>query len=352
VKKSPKGAAGLRDLRGVALAVAFSLLAGLIIILIASRDPSQALTAFFLGPFSSVLNLSSLATTMAPLVVTGLALCISFQATVWNLAAEGQVYVGAFIGVAAGLLLSGVPPLVALPLMLVAAFAAGAVVSLLPASLWIACDANELIVSFMTSLLLLPIVNYFLAGPMKAPGAGINATASVDPALVLPRLFGGSNVTLGLPLAMLLVPVLHVFLYSTPLGTALRLYGHNRTFAFYAGIGGGRIVFTALALSGGLCGLAGALVSLGTFHGRMVEFSTFGMGWNGIAVALVARFKPAGVLPAAFLLAYLLTGANLSGLMSDVPPEVSRVVISVIFFLVTSGALSSLGSRRKGRIGA
>ena len=74
--------------------------------------------------------------------------------------------------------------------------------------------------------------------------------------------------------------------------------------------------------------------------------------WNGIAVALVARYKPAGVLPAAFLLAYLLTGANLSGLMSDVPPEVSRVVIAVIFFLVTSGALSRVRFRRRGGLGA
>lgn len=351
MKSRFRGVDGLRDLKGVMLAVALSLLAGFLIILAASRTPSQALAAFFLGPFSSVLNLSTLATTMAPLVVAGLALCVSFQATVWNLAAEGQVYVGAFVGVAVGLLLPEVPPLVALPLMLLAAFAAGAVVSFLPASLRIACDANELIVSFMTSLLLLPIVNFFLAGPMKAAGAGINATASVDPRLILPQLSARSGITLGLPLAVLLVPIVHAFLYLTPRGTSLRLYGHNRSFAYYAGIGEASSVFTALALSGGLCGLAGALVSLGTFHGRMVEFATYGMGWNGIAVALVARFKPAGVLPAAFLLAYLLTGANLSGLMSDVPPEVSRVVISVIFFLVTSGALSGISFRRRRRAG-
>jgi simple sugar transport system permease protein len=81
------------------------------------------------------------------------------------------------------------------------------------------------------------------------------------------------------------------------------------------------------------------MTSLGSFHGRMIEFSTYGMGWNGIAVALVARYNPAGVIPAAFLLAYLITGANSAGLLSDIPPEVSQVVIASIYYLITAQAI-------------
>jgi ABC-type uncharacterized transport system permease subunit len=350
-KARTRGTSWAGELKGVALAVALSFSAGILVILLASAHPGQSLAAFFFGPFSSGYNLATLLSTMTPLVVTGLALSISFQATVWNLAAEGQVYLGAFVAVLVGLLVRPLPPPAALPLMMVAASAVGALVSLVPAALRVVWGVSELIVSFMTSLLILPVVNYFLSGPMQAPGAGINATEYVGRRFVLPLLTAGGGLNLGLPIALVLVAAVHLFLYRTAKGTSLRLYGYNRQFARYSGIGEAGCVFVALALSGGLCGLAGSLSSLGVFHGRMVEFSTYGMGWNGIAVALVARYRPGGVVPAAFLLAYLLTGANLAGLMSDVPPEVARVVISAIFFLITSQSLSALGVGARRRSG-
>lgn len=261
--ENKRRSAFLRELKGVTLAVAISFAAGVIVVLATSKTPAQALAAFFLGPFSSSLNLVTLATTMMPLVVTGLALCVSFQATVWNLAAEGQVYLGAFVGVAAGLLLSGSPAPLAVPLMLVAAGIAGGAVSLLPAALRVACEVNELITSFMTSLIVVPVVNFFLSGPMKAVGAGINATAYVNPRFLLPGLGYGGDLNVGLAIAVALVVLLQMFLYSTPLGSSLRLRGFNRNFAYYAGIEERRSVYASLLMSGGLCGPSWSADELG-----------------------------------------------------------------------------------------
>ncbi len=264
---------------------------------------------------------------------------ISFQTKVWNLAGEGQVYLGAFMGIVLGLQIPNWPPVIAVIAILVMGFIVGSVLGLLPAALRLRWGVNELITSYMASLIILPVVNYFLAGPMKMPGAGINTTGYVNKAFVFPKILPSCDLHLGFALALVLVLMTYYFLYRTATGYSLRIYGFNEEFARYGGIGEAKCVLVAMIASGGLCGLAGITSSLGVFHGRMVEFSTYSMGWNGIAVALIARNNPFGVIPAAFLFAYILTGANLSGLLADIPPEVAQVVSAVIYYLITAQAL-------------
>jgi simple sugar transport system permease protein len=336
-----------RDIAGSFLAVGIAFGAGIIIISLTSRAPGEALYSFFLGPFSSGYNISTLLTSMIPLIITGIALSVSFQSQVWNLAADGQVYFGAFIGIAVGLGIPHLPSFIAVPVILLASVIAGAAVGILPAILKIKLNVNELIISFMTSLIIIPVVNYFLSGPMQAPGEGINATNYVNKAFVLPKLFPPYDLNAGFIIALVLILVVYLFLYRTHAGTSLRLYGFNREFAHYGGISEARTIFLSMMMSGGLCGLAGCITSLGIYHGRLIEFSTSGFGWSGIAVALVARYNPIAVLPAALLLSYLLTGANLSGLMSDIPPETAQVVIAVIYYLVTAKVLLKLIPKKK-----
>ena len=335
-----------REILGSLLAVGIAFAAGIVIISLTSRSPGEALSAFFLGPFSSRYNISTLLTSMIPLIITGLALSISFQSQIWNLAADGQVYFGAFIGIAVGLGIPELPSFIAVPVILCASVIAGAVVGILPAILKIKLNINELIISFMISLIIVPVVNYFLSGPMQAPGEGINATHYVNKSFVLPKLLPPYDLIAGFIIALVLILIVYLFLYWTHTGTSLRLYGFNREFAHYGGISESKTIFLSMMLSGGLCGLAGCITSLGIYHGRLIEFSTSGFGWSGIAVALVARYNPIAVFPAALLLSYLLTGANLSGLMSDIPPESAQVVIAVIYYLVTAKVLLKLIPKR------
>lgn len=331
-----------KETEGIIITVVISLLVGVIIILFTSKSPLEALYSFFLSPLSSDYNIATLLNSAVPLILTGLALSVSFQAKVWNLAAEGQVYLGAFSGIVIGLQISGFPPVFAVIIILCVSFIAGGVVGLIPAVLKNVWGVNELISSFMISLMIIPVVNYFLSGPIKMPGSGINATPYVNKSFVLPRIFPNFNLNIGFILALIIVGIIYFFIYQTATGTFLRIYGYNREFANYSGINTRKCIIISMIISGGLCGLAGVTSSLGIFHGRMIEFSTYGIGWDGIAVALVARLNPVAVIPVAILFSYLLIGANLSGLLSDIPPEAATVIISVIYFLVTARDINRL----------
>lgn len=331
-----------KETEGIIITVIISLLVGVVIILFTSKSPLEALYSFFLSPLTSNYNIATLLNYAVPLILAGLALSVAFQAKVWNLAAEGQVYLGAFLGIVIGLQISEFPPVFAIIIILSFSFIVGGVVGLIPAFLKNVWDVNELISSFMISLIVLPIVNYFLSGPMKMAGVGINATPYVNKSFVLPQIFSKFNLNISFILSLIIVGVIYFFLYQTATGTFLRIYGYNREFANYGGINTKKYIIISMIISGGLCGLAGITSSLGIFHGRMIEFSTYGMGWDGIAVALVARLNPVAVVPVAILFSYLITGANLSGLLSDIPPEVATVIISIIYFLVTAQDVNRL----------
>ncbi|MBE9547416.1 MAG: ABC transporter permease, partial [Proteobacteria bacterium] len=197
----------VRELKGIFIAIGISFFVGIIIIIVTSKMPLKALSSFFLAPFSSRYNLCILLTTMTPLTITGLAMSISFQTKVWNLAGEGQVYLGAFMGIVIGLQIPNWPPVIAVIAILVVGFLVGGVLGLLPAALRLQWGVNELITSYMASLIILPVVNYFLAGPMKMPGAGINTTDYVNKAFILPKILPACDLHLGFGLALILVLV-------------------------------------------------------------------------------------------------------------------------------------------------
>lgn len=326
----------LYEMKNILITICVSFLVGIAIISMTSKSPGSALSCFFFKPFSSTYNFTLILTNMIPLIITGLALSISFQTRVWNLAAEGQVYFGAFSSIAIGLMIPQANNIVAILLILLSSFLAGMLISLVPSLLKIRLQVNELIVSFMASMIMLPVVNYFLSGPLKSGEGDLNATPYIQNSFILPRIFPKYELNFGIIISVLLVVIVYLFLYRTATGTSLRIYGKNNEFARYSGINASRCILVSMAVSGGLCGIAGFSMSTGIFHGRMIEFGTYGLGWNGIAVALVARYNPLGVIPAAFLLSYLLTGSNIAGLFSDIPPEVAQIVISVIYYLVTA----------------
>ena len=160
------------------------------------------------------------------------------------------------------------------------------------------------------------------------------------------KIFMPSKLNISVVIAVMTSAGIFFFMYHTHWGYEMRMCGMNREFSRYGGINVSAYLVGPMVLSGALHGLSGGVSILGTHHMALKEFS-FGFGWNGIAVALIAKNHPLGVLPSAVFFAYLDAGAKAAMIHSDVTFEIAAIIQSVIFYLVTAKGLYSFISNNR-----
>ncbi|HQN28666.1 MAG TPA: ABC transporter permease, partial [Mesotoga sp.] len=163
---------------------------------------------------------------------------------------------------------------------------------------------------------------------------------SLGKEVILPRILEPSSLYSGLFLALITAVLLWAFMFRSRPGYDFRVTGKSSIFAYYGGINVKAVYFWSMFLSGGLAAVGGTVDVLGV-HGRVLRGFSGGYGWNGIAVALIARNHPLGVIPAALFFAYLESGAQIASFEAGLTPEISRIVQSVVFYLVTAEAVLS-----------
>lgn len=330
-----------------AITIIIALVIGIIAIVITSSEPANAIKQFFLGPFSNTYFFGNMIATSIPLMLTGLAASLAFSASTFNLGLEGQLYFGALVGTFLAVQMSGFPPIIVIIISIIVSALVGGIIAGLSGWLKAKWDVNELISSLLISYTLVYVVDYFLEGPFNDPTAGLAASPYINSNFMLPKILSPSNLHAGIFIAIAVI-ILFYFIYSkSTIGYEITITGRNRRFSNYSGIPVKKVIILSMFLSGSLAGLAGIIDNLG-IHGRMIRGYSTGYGWNGIAVALIARNHPLLVIPAALFFAFLESGANVGSLMSDITPEVARIIQSVIFYLVTAeGLVSFIGNRRK-----
>jgi simple sugar transport system permease protein len=341
------GAAFSGEMIGIPL---FSLLVLAALALLLSKTPVRALFFFFAGPFRNLYSFGNMLNSAVPLILGALGVSIAMKAGSLNLGGEGQIYGGAFTATVAALSLERAGAAGGLSALLVGAFFAGTAAALCGfcKARW---NTSELITSFLLSNALVLIVNYLVTGPFLDPETSLQSTRKIAAAFRLPLILPPSNLSAALFVALAAAAAVQIFLAKTKRGYELRMTGANEIFARYGGINTKVNTVLAMFLSGVFYGLAGGLAVFGTYYGTVKEFST-GMGWNSLAVALVARFYPPAVIPAAVFFAWIMSGARLAMQNSDVTFEVASIAQSVIFFLATSVSLRGIfGRDRAGRGG-
>jgi simple sugar transport system permease protein len=335
------GAAGLAITLGISFVIAIAL------IILLSKQPLATIYYFFIGPLTNKYYLGNMLNTAVPLIFTGLGIAVAFKASVFNLGGEGQVYSGALAATVICLALPQANGYLGGLLAAAGALATGAVLAGLSGFFKMRWGTDELISSFLISTAVGFIVNYFITGPLDDPGNNLLASFAIDKRFFLMGLFPPSKLNASALFALAAAGLVFFLMYYTHAGYEMRMCGLNREFSRYGGINVSAYLVRPMVLSGALHGLAGGLSILGTHHMAVKEFS-FGMGWNGIAVSLIAGNHPLGVIPAAVFFAYLDAGAKAAMLHSDVTFEIAAVVQSVIFYLVTAQALySALRYRRR-----
>ncbi|MGE0553694.1 MAG: ABC transporter permease [Gemmatimonadales bacterium] len=329
----PIGAAAL------GLAVLAAALAGL------GYDAPAALAALWRGAFGSWYAITSATLVRAvPLVIVGLGIAVAFRGGALNIGAEGQFYAGAIGATWVALLLGSWPPLVGVPLVLLAGAIAGAIWAAPAVLLKLRFGVLEVISTLLLSFVAEALVSWIVQGPLQEPSGIYPQSAPIPLALRLPTL-PGTRLHAGFGLALLLAVIAWAIFARTRWGFWLRAVGEAPRAAAVSGrIPVDRVIGAALLWSGGLAGLGGAIEVSGVTYALYQNLSP-GYGFTAIAVALLARLNPLGVIASGLVFGALEAGA--SGMQRDAQvPSVAVYVVQAVIIVVVLVAVSRARSAR------
>jgi simple sugar transport system permease protein len=321
------------DLLQSLAAILIALLVGAGLITIFGKDALAAYRALLDGAAG---NLNSLAETLLkaiPLTLAGIGVSVAFRAGVFNVGAEGQLYIGAMTSAWVGLLLGDQPWYVVLPTMMIAAMLAGALWAGIAGILKTTLGASELINTIMLNYIAIFFVGYLLHGPLQEPNSPLGQTARLGEAARLPRILEGTRLHAGIIIAIIAVVIVYVLLWRTVWGFQIRASGHNPEAAQSAGISAKWVILSSLLVSGALAGLAG-FTEVAGIQRRMIENISPGYGYTAIVVALLGRTNPPAVFIAAILFAGLQVGASTMESAIGVPSAIATIIQYLIVLLI------------------
>lgn len=296
--------------------------------------PWTAYAALFEGAMGSLDAIVNTLRASTPLVLGGLAVGLAFKAGLFNIGAQGQFLLGALGAVTVGVALNEASPFIAIPAALVAGMVTGAAWGFIPGFLKAVSGAHEVVTTIMLNYVAAAVIAWAVSGPLDQPGSPSPITAQVGNA-ALPVIIG-RNGHLGMLVALAAVVVVGWLLFRTTRGFEIRTVGANPDAARYAGMQPRLVVVLTMSLAGALAGLAGATVVLGVTHHMTASFGTT-VGFDSIAVALLGRSSPIGIVFAALLFGAMRAGAPLMQIqtLSLIPAELVDVLqATILLFLV------------------
>lgn len=308
-----------------------------IVLLASGENPFEVYRAMARGAFGDRNGLSETFVKMIPLLLTGLGVSIAFRMQLWNIGAEGQLYLGAIFASGATLfLIPDAPAIVMIPAMMVAGMIGGALWGCIPGVLRAYLGANETITSLMLNYVAIQLADYLVHGPWRDPLAfGFPGTSQFPEAAWLPR-YDTYRAHLGLLFGLIAAAILWVGLRRTRWGYELAVMGDNPRAATYAGMRTRRAIVVVLAVSGALAGLAGMSEVAGVGHQLQRNFSP-GYGYTAIIVAWLGRLNPITIIVVSFLLAGLLVGGDQLQLSMGLPSAVAPMLQGAILFFLLGG---------------
>jgi simple sugar transport system permease protein len=315
-------------------AVALALLIGAGFILFVGENPLTAYRILFVESFGSIRNLATTLQRATPLMFTGLAVAFGYRAGLFNIGAEGQLYMGAFAAAWVGFTFTGLPRLIHLPLAIIAGMLGGGLWGAIPGFLKAKLGIHEVINTIMLNFIALYLTDWLATGPFHG-GSWVPETARIGSTAALTRLYPPTRLSTGVFLALAVALFVYFVLWKTKQGYELRAVGLNPQAAEYGGINVAKSTVIAMAISGALAGLAGTEQILGLHQKFIVRFSA-DLGFMGIAVALLGKNHPVGVIFAAILFGALQTGSAAMDRLTSVPRELITIIQALIIFFVAA----------------
>ena len=327
-------------------ALLVALLFGAVMMLALGAHQNTGYRALLEGAFGGSYALSSTAIQAVPLLLVGVGICIAFRANVFNIGGEGQIAMGGLLSAATALAFPDLPGFILMPLVLLAGALGGAIWGAIPGFFKANYNVNEILSTIMLNLVAVQVMNYLLAGPMvdqspSSVGGLIPETKVLPASAQLPILVSGTQLHLGVPIAVLVAIGVYVLLWRTSFGFQIRSVGLSRSASAYAGMPVKRTITLAMTLSGAMCGLAGAILVFGSISHRMVSDGsltgfTGSAGFNGIVVALFGGLNPLWTIVSAYLFGGLIVGGSALQVATGVPSDLVTALSGTIVVLVVS----------------
>ncbi len=314
------------------LALAVTVLLGVLLFMALGKDPVKALLVFFWEPLRTPYALGELMVKATPLLIIALGLAVCFRSNVWNIGAEGQFVMGAVTAGGMALMADKNTGIWIIPAILLAGVLGGMVWAGITALLRDKFNASEILVSLMLVYVAILVLNYLVFGPWKDP-AGYNfpQTRTFEKITQIPRLMTGSRMSVGLLIALAGSAALWIFLFRTRAGFAQQVGGLAPAAARYAGFSSRKALWVALLVSGGAAGLAGALEVAGPI-GQLTPYVPAGYGFAAIIVAFVGRLHPVGMVFSAILMSMFYIGGELAQSRLGLPKSLTGVFQGLLLF--------------------
>jgi len=340
----------------------FSFFVGAIIMLIFGYNPIKAYVSLMRGAFVGNLNLTQTLLNSVPLIFTGLAVAFAFRCGLFNIGAEGQLYLGSLAStyLATTIVL---PAILHVPLILIAGALAGGLWAFLPGILKAKTGSHEVITTMMMSWIGVFFSSYVIRNILKDPRTDLPVSKTIyksaelikiDKILPIPAL-KGTRLHIGFFIAILTALLIWYIIKKTTIGYEVRAVGFNPYASEYAGISISKNIILALFISGMLAGLAGSVEIAGLHHKLWDRYSAM-YGFTGIAIALLAKNNPIGVIFAAILFGAIQAGGKTMQLDANVPVDMTDILEGIVIFAVAAEEIIKMfirarEKRRFARIG-
>jgi len=319
------------------LSAGLAFVVGAIILYAAGVDPINAYQIMLKGAFGSIRGIADTLVKTTSLLLVGLAVAVAFKCRIWNIGAEGQLYMGALGAALIGITAIGAIPGLALIAVIAVGFAFGGSFGLIPAALKVKFGVNEIIVTVLLNFVVLLLISYLLHGPIKAPGFN-PYTPEIFPASQLPIILPHTHLHAGIIIAALAAIAVYILLWKTKIGFEIRSVGANIKAARYAGMNVAKSTFVVMGVSGGLAGVAGAILVSGV-QLQLLEGISPGYGFIGVIIALLGRQHPVGVAVVAFFFAALMSGSQVMYRTLGIPSAFADTLQALVLIFVLIGEL-------------
>jgi ABC-type uncharacterized transport system permease subunit len=324
-----------RDLWHTLVSILIALGVAAIIMIATGYNPGSAFSALALG---AILNFDQVLWRATPLILAGLSVALAFKCGLFNIGAEGQLYMGSLAATAAGYMIAlpmGLHQLVCI----IVGVSAGLLYGLLPGILRAYRGAHEVVTTMMLSYAAVYFTQWMVSqGPMHNPGDSRSISPIIFDTATLPKLFGSSFLSGGFLIAVVCVLAVDFFINRTVMGYEMRAVGSNEDAARTAGINSKKSMALALGLSGALAGLAGTVEIQGYYH-RFYDQWSAGLGFDGITVAVLGRNNPWGVFGGALFFGALKAGGSFMQTNAGVPSEMVQVIQGLVVLFVAAPRL-------------
>ncbi|PKL28487.1 MAG: ABC transporter permease [Spirochaetae bacterium HGW-Spirochaetae-2] len=315
---------------------------GGLLIAISGVNPFLAYASMFRGAFNSLQSFSNVLVRSSPLLLGGIGVAIGIKSGVWNTGIEGYMYIGAIGATIVAIPELGLPPIIHILLCFIVAMLFAGLWGAIPGYLRAYKGVNEVTATIMLSYVAIYFTNWIVSGsPLAQEGAYFPMSLPFAKSSLLSILMKGTSLHPGPFIGLLMCIIFHIILKYTPFGFRTRMLGHNPFAAQYAGINSKKQIVITMVIGAMLGGLGGAIEVLGLKHRLYMEFVT-GVGYESVAVALVAGGEPIGVMLSALFFSILKVGGATMSIETGVSSSMASIIIALcVLFVIGVGVADS-----------